>query len=458
MRIVLLALVILATPARAEDLAPDRWLRHLTEDLLPFWTHPDALGGEGLYPSVRCNTGEAVNPKMPCPEVARFPWLTPAAHHIVALSRQAYAYGVAFHLTGAPAYLAHMRRGVAALTGPALNPETGGHFRQFDQAGWGPKDQRLTLQEQAYALLAPAFYYYLTRDPAVLETLRTVRQSLLATYLAPETGAYALHPRAEAPADEGKLAAYIDQINAFYLLVTPLLAPEERTAWQADLAHLARETEARFYDPQTNSFRPDLRADRQKVHFGYTIKTFWFLQMTASLLGEQTWAEDLGKRARQALRRSFAAGAGAWADRLEPDTAVRTSWIFAEQNQFAASASIADPSLRAMLAQTQALWFTDFVDPVYGGTYDMLDPERGPIPNGPPKHWPWKAGFHSFEHALVAYIAGGAITETPIALYYAFDERPAYLQPYYFTAKIDAVETKDQTIRVTFSAIRYAGE
>ncbi len=63
MRLILISFVAVcgafAQPAAA-------WLDHLNRDLLPFWSHPDALGAKGDFPAIRCDDGTAVNWVRPC--------------------------------------------------------------------------------------------------------------------------------------------------------------------------------------------------------------------------------------------------------------------------------------------------------------------------------------------------------------------------------------------------------
>jgi hypothetical protein len=54
----------------------DRWLRHLHEDLLPFWTTEIALGTPiGNFPTCRHNDGSAVDPRNPGADTEK--WATP---------------------------------------------------------------------------------------------------------------------------------------------------------------------------------------------------------------------------------------------------------------------------------------------------------------------------------------------------------------------------------------------
>src|SRR5512141_2892108 len=94
-------LVTLITPARAQDALPTGavWTEHVRKDLLPFWTAEAALGNPvGAFPTPRCNNGALYSQNNPCPEIGRHPGMLERS--VVALSRQSYGYGVAFHLTG----------------------------------------------------------------------------------------------------------------------------------------------------------------------------------------------------------------------------------------------------------------------------------------------------------------------------------------------------------------------
>jgi mannose/cellobiose epimerase-like protein (N-acyl-D-glucosamine 2-epimerase family) len=67
-------------------------------------------------------------------------------------SRQTYAYGVAFHLTGDPQYLALAHRGVNWLMTHAIDRKNGSYtFYEGNRAG--PPPEYRTSQDQSYAML-----------------------------------------------------------------------------------------------------------------------------------------------------------------------------------------------------------------------------------------------------------------------------------------------------------------
>ena len=107
----------------------ERWRRHLAEELMPYWTTPDALGTPvGNFPTFRCADGSAYREAAPCPELARGPrWIRdelPRAYTRMK-SRQTFTYGVAYHVTGEERYLEYARAGVQWLRQNAYDRTSG---------------------------------------------------------------------------------------------------------------------------------------------------------------------------------------------------------------------------------------------------------------------------------------------------------------------------------------------
>src|SRR6056297_2787144 len=70
---------------------PGRWVDHLEDDLLPYWTMEAARGDPvGNFPTYRTMTGEVATPTQRRPRM---------------LSRQTYAYSIGYLLTGDPELL-----------------------------------------------------------------------------------------------------------------------------------------------------------------------------------------------------------------------------------------------------------------------------------------------------------------------------------------------------------------
>lgn len=217
----------------------ERWIQHLNEDLLPFWTLPDALGKpEGNFPTFRCNDGHAINPEAHCPEITNAPgWIKPeiGRQYLRMQARQTYAYGVAYHLTGDARYLQWAKAGVDYLRNTGINPATGAPPVYLENGQ--PSTVAPSAQDLAYAELGMGFYYYLTRDPAVLNDIIKLKHHIFGTYLDPGLNqlAWVTTPTNSNESKRQELVAQLDQINGYMLLLTPVLPEPYQSEWKADL-------------------------------------------------------------------------------------------------------------------------------------------------------------------------------------------------------------------------------
>src|SRR5947209_892879 len=192
--LLLLYAVALASPAWPQSSMPPgtRWLDHLNKELLPFWTTETAFGNPfGAFPSTRCDDTTLYNERKPCPEIRSNPSISPRQRSLVALSRQTYGHGVAFHLTGKRAYLDAMKAGVDFIRQHAMDRVNGGMAttQNIFDGRWGPPPKLRNPQELGYGLLGLAFYYYLTRDADVLQDILSVKNYIFDKYYNPAIGA-----------------------------------------------------------------------------------------------------------------------------------------------------------------------------------------------------------------------------------------------------------------------------
>lgn len=81
------------------------------------------------------------------------------------------AYGVLFHLTGDVKALELAKDGAYYLIDQLQDTENGGFISFTEDDKPGLKWTQRTSQDQAYALVGLAMYYYLTRDPKVEKAL-----------------------------------------------------------------------------------------------------------------------------------------------------------------------------------------------------------------------------------------------------------------------------------------------
>ena len=461
-RCLLLPLMVLANSAFAQDKsaafapAPADWVQSLKRDILPFWETPVALGNPvGSFPTFRCNDGSLANPQAPCAEFTAAPdWIrsTVGRQYVRMISRQIYLYGVAYHLTGEPKYLLWARAGVRYILDNAVNKTTGDVVSYWSggKPVIDPDDQ--TSQDLAYSLVGLSFYYYLTRDPELLQPMQRTESYIRQHYFDPKLGLYRQALKGW-EADRTELVSQLDQANAYMLLLTPLLPPAEQKSWRGELAQIAQIMRGRFYDPGSSLFvglldpkaKPsDCVFSRDDTDFGHTIKTYWMLYFIGRVLHDDALSKFAADKAPDILSRAFLPATGSWATQptcaAAPDNLNRTStwWMAAELDQAALTFGIAKPDLLAYIPKTNDFWLKHMVDPRYGEVWDEVTlPDFTPRL---PKVHLWKNGFHTAERALIGYITTSAIRREPAVLYYAFQgcKLPADLRPYYYDGQVTA--------------------
>ncbi len=452
---VALLLFVTLAPASAQTLpSPSDWKQHFERDILPFWQTPAALGSPvGNFPTFRCNDGSVYNPQAPCAEIATAAdWIKSAAgrQYVRMMSRQVYLYGVAFHLTGDAKYLGWASAGAHYIVDHAFDAKTGGMISYWEGGKAIAEAPDQTSQDLAYTLIGLSFYYYLTRDPYVLQPILRVEHYIRQNFLDPKLGLY----RLKRPGPEGdrlELVSQLDQVNAYMLLMTPLLPPPEQLQWRTELAQIVQIIRKRFYDPGSGMFLGTLAQkpttnciyQRDDTDFGHTIKTYWMLYFTGQVLRDKELEAFARDKAAAIFQRAFLPDTGSWATQPTCDGKLnRTStwWMAAELDQAALTLGMANPRLLKYLPATFDFWLKRMVDHTYGEVWDELTvPEYKPQR---PKIHLWKNGFHTAEHVLVGYITTSAIQSQPLVLYYAFPDckLPSVVRPYYFDASIGAQE------------------
>jgi mannose/cellobiose epimerase-like protein (N-acyl-D-glucosamine 2-epimerase family) len=456
-----------------------RWIRHLKEDLLPFWDNAAALGNPvGNFPTYRCNDGSLFNPKAPCQELAN---PDPSVRDIIKLdrdyvrmkSRQVFAYGIAYHMTGDKKWLDYCRDGVNYLRKFALDRENGkvaGAYTYFSGADHvpGPPAAERTSQDLAYAATGIGFYYYLTRDPAVLKDVRELKEYIFATYYDPRrdiiTWVKQRSPDGDSP-DQLELVAQLDQAYGYMMWLTPAMPQQDRVVWTVDLRHLARIMVTQFFSPRENMFWGAITTSQSRqlgqphTDFGHTVKTLWLIYEIGKLTNDLTLTDFGRVHAAEILERAYIPQTGSWGRRiddrgkLDPD---KEWWILCELDQVAATLGMLDPGYARYLPQTYEYWFLHMVDKDHHGIWHWVNAADNQPNRRIPKEHSWKNALHTFEHALVGYITGQQIHDQPVTLYFAFKDIPPEeeIHPYFFEGQVASITRSDAGVKVVFTGIR----
>lgn len=445
--IVLGCLLPLAAVAAPEGVAgtlvaPAQWQQHVRDHLLPWWQQAEALGQPpGRFPTFRCNDGRAWQPEQPCAELEQAPaWIRSelGRDYVRMQSRQVFAYAVGFHLTGDVQLLRWAQAGAADIRQRALDPETGSPASWYEQGQAGPPTGERTAQDVAYAGLSLAVLYYLTADPAVLADLDRLHQHLM-RYYDPVSGQ--LRWTLTGPGRERQeLVAQLDPLNAYMILVTPLLRGDMQRRWQADMRRLVQAIRTQYCPGTTarcagtlglsESWRPGGRHN----DFGHSGKAFWMLLLAGRQLNDselQAWASQ---RARALLQAAWIEDAGAWASRWKDQGVERGNawWSWAELDQLAGTLALTDASYSRYLQYSWPFWLTHYVDGRAGEVWGWVGADG--MTRGGVKQHHWKNGYHSFEHALIGYLVSSALHGQAATLYFAdsaaaHPHLPSYMLP-----------------------------
>ncbi len=436
-----------------------QWIAHMRNDLLPFWEMPTALGHGGDFPTYRCNDGSLYDTAKPCAELANpipgIVWLD--REYLRAKSRQIYAYGVAFHLTGDRKYLDWAKEGVDFVRAKFLDRDGGGAYTYYKTDGakreFGPAVRQRTSQDVAYALSGLGMYYYLTRDEDVLRDLLALKEHIFRTYWDEGHGLIAWVREASPDGDQPnqkELVAQLDQIYGGMLWLTPILPEPHQSAWRADLKRLANVMMTQFYTPEHNLFwgaitdTPSKQLETGHTDFGHSVKTMWQIYEIGKLIDDPALVAFAKPRAAAILKAAYLPDEGAWARRPMRDGTIdrdKEWWILAELDQVAATLSLVDPYYANYLTRTWPFWMNHMVDRDHKEVWHWLDDKTLKPDLRYPKQHSWKNAFHTFEHALVGYLMAQQYNSKPSVLHFAFRSPVGEqdIHPYLYQGKIGEI-------------------
>jgi mannose/cellobiose epimerase-like protein (N-acyl-D-glucosamine 2-epimerase family) len=442
----------------------DRWLRHVREDLLRFWDMESAIGDPvGDFPTYRCNDGSLYRPQTPCPELKNAdPGIVKLEREYTrAKSRQVFAYGIAYHLTGDETYLDYAVAGGDWLIRHALDDN--GAASWFEQGEPQPPSLQRTSQDMAYAVSGLAFLYYLTRDKHYLERVIALKNHIFTTYHDRSWGLLRWVREQNQDGDTPKqkeLVSQLDQVYG-YLLWTTMALPEGelKYAWLDDLHVLAAAMRDQFFgetyglywgaisDMEHRNLADFDDLENPHTDFGHSIKTLWLTYRVGLLTNDPSLVNFAKPHMYRILQQAYIEETGSWARGFKPETAGSPTWIrdpnkewwsLAELDQTSATLALIDPIFASVLPRTYDYWFQYMVDHEHGGIWHMVNAADNRPDLSFPKQHSWKNAFHVFEHALVGYLTAQQLHDEPAKLYFAFKQDVAdeQIQPYLYFGKV----------------------
>jgi len=368
-------------------------------------------------------------------------------------SRQTFTYGVAYHLTGNEQYLDLARLGVEYLLANG-GYETGSPVTYWQEGDGRPDRLQRNSQDLAYSLTGLTFYYYLTRDPQVLETILSVKDYIFNEYYyqstlteKPRLFMWVREDFEQDLASAKELVAQLDQLNAYLLLITPMVPDKLKNAYEQDLKNICYLIKENFYDEELNLFWGSLNdksVEQNHTDFGHTIKTLWMFYQVGKMVDDRGLRLFAEEKARALLNTAFIEERGSWAGKYRDSSIMLDKgniwWMYAELDQMCATLSLKDISLYTRyLARTYDYWEEHFIDKKYGEAWFALS-ENEEVIDIPFKSVSFKNGYHTLEHALVGHISTMNYLNEETVLYYAFlrETRPetSEIRAYYFEGEV----------------------
>lgn len=437
---------------------PHVWKDHLVKDLMKFWDTPEATTFHGgLFSTYLTNEGKNL-PKEQSQwpeefrEAIKDPGLRglidPDYNYIRSHSRQTYAFGVAFHMTGNPHYLEICRKGALALA-EAMDGNYGMHVRKKVETGDGDNDYKVrTSQDLAYGLTGLGMYYFLTHDNTILHKIIQLKDFIFKWYMDDGKGYLTWLPKYTKDPDV-QIVAQLDQLYAYMLMLTPCLPEPYKGIWKKNMKKIVDILITQFYSEHYQFFwgmendSSYMTLGTDHTDFGHSVKTFWVIQKIGELLGNPFYIEFARPKIDKIIQEAYIEKTGSWGRRFDENGNLdedKEWWILAELDQACEILSIHDPSYYRYLNNTHRYWLDNMVDKKNGEIWHMVDGKTDkPVIKFPKTH-SWKNALHSFEHALFGYMTASRVKNKEFELYYALPEweRPSHhnLTPYMFFGNV----------------------
>lgn len=462
---------------------PEVWINHVKNDLMKFWDMEEAYTLEnGLFPTYRDNTGKMIsNDPEKYPEEIKAALasdetkglVTLDTNHIKAHSRQTFAYGIAYNMTGDEHYLELCEKGAKALMNAF--DKHGMFTQQNRQTGeWGVKQEERTSQDLAYGITGMGMYYYLTHSEEALYKILQAKEYIFKEYFSYGRGYFTWLPKKSTAQtlDDVEIVAQLDQIYAYMMWLTPALPEPYQSEWKNSLKDIVKILINKFYSERygffwgtgTKSVSENLGTDH--TDFGHSVKTMWLIYEVGLMTGETSFVTFARDKIDKILSSAYVKETKSWARRFKEDGTLdmdKEWWGLAELDQACAIMALNDPSYLSYLNNTYKYWFEYMVDKEYGEIWHMVNGEDNKPDIKYPKIHCWKNALHSCEHALFGYLTSSKIKNKEFELYYAFESKDEVVydrvSPYLFRAnitnvyegnKIDFMKNGNKKIKVGF--------
>ncbi len=444
----------------------DTWLKHWQEDIQPFWTSAEALGSPiGNFPTERSMDGQ------PSGNTDRRPRM---------LARQTYTYAMGYLMTGDSKLLQYALQGCDWLIAKAYDKARGGWHALLDEQGNPKGSESKWAQDTAYSLMGPGVCYFLTRQTKYEDVLLATHDKLFDPNIywdninqrIQDGRTPDLSQEADSQGDGGwELVAQLDPLNAYMLLVQPVLSSStRRTQFLSQMKKLCDALLQHFFADGIfwGVHNKKRQYKTRHVDFGHTLKSYWMLLQVDKRLPDHPYHSFVKSNVYKWTELAYDSQHGSWANRMTSQTSVDYGsgwWTYAESDQITATLNLLDYRYLDRLAKTSSFWLNHYIDKQNKGIYD------GVKRDGSGWDWPlssnskcnaWKNGYHATEHALLLYMFGRQLERKTVSLYFAIpaSQVPSFVaRPYIFQGtEVSRQEMGDagnglRKVKVTFDKL-----
>lgn len=413
-----------------DSLKSSTWYNELTTDILPYWTNSNALGNPvGNFPTYRDEEGKEI------PDSDR---------KVRMMSRQVYGYSMAFLVTGNEQLLVYAHSGVKWLIDNAYDKENGCWYPDLNASGKPKRNEPKYAQDISYSLIGLAAYFFVTRDKEVEKIILETHDTLFSKFwdkknkrLYDAMNAQLTEEISQSgDSNNWELVAQLDQINAYLLLVQPVLSEKSRRdEFMNNMITLTSTLQNSFWkDGIFWGQRSNIGTfNTRHVDFGHTLKAYWMIHQLDKRIDGNPYYSFINGNIDYWINLAYYEKRGIWHGQMNSLTAgdyEAVWWIYAECDQITATLNIRTGKYTDILDKTSKNWRKYFIDKKNGGVYS--DIYKGSKQNE------WKSSYHEIEHALIMYIHGKVLEGDKTPLYFAFpvdDSSELAVKPYIFNGK-----------------------
>ncbi len=416
------AVLFLLLPACRTATSPGKltdqayWKNQALHDILPYWTKYARDTAHGAFFTNLDGQWKALDQSPKYPSM---------------ISRHLFSYSAAYLMSGQEEFIDLASRIKDYLLNHAWDKKYGGWFDTITHEG-EPLQTSKSIFVQVYAITGLAMYYFVTRDPEVLDYIEKSNNLLETKAWDGESGGYFnVLNRDWSVQDENKsFSALLTPVSG-YLLYLYLATRNGQYLVQAE--RISDTMINRMIHPESGwilesfdrnwTYLPGT-PDETEINTGHNMEAAWMLARLYLLNGRQDYLDIAKKLSTRLHTYGFDGDNGIWYASIANLTPGRHSlftywWIQAYGNMLDLNLYrlYHQDAYLAYFKKGSAFWDSFFLDRAMGDTYFSVFSD-GRVKESV-KANPYKTSYHSMEHCLLNYLyLSFWVNRDPVALHF----------------------------------------